>query len=142
MHARGMRRTLLIGLLCAASAAWADDDHDAVLSAIAADAGADVPPPPPSPLHSRPLEQVREAQAVAVVPRGTCNLKVGETWQSQPELSFEECAAALDSGQASYDASGLRHAYWQGVFLSASSKAIYESRNGRDWTKLRDLGAR
>lgn len=74
--------------------------------------------------------------ALADTTRGTCNIGRGERWQQQPDLTLEQCAAALTGGNQPYDEHGLRHAYWPGVYLSASSTAIYQSSNGSDWTRL------
>ncbi|HEY9545481.1 MAG TPA: hypothetical protein VIR56_05720, partial [Solimonas sp.] len=75
--------------------------------------------------------------AVADVTRGICNIGHGEHWQSASDLTLEQCAAALAGGDQAYDEHGLRHAYWPGVHLSASSTAIYQSSNGSAWTRLR-----
>ncbi|MGH8444338.1 MAG: hypothetical protein ACREVL_03675 [Solimonas sp.] len=120
-----------------------DSSPDAVLAAIAADAraagAAPLPPPTTSGLQSQAIEQPESAQAVEVAPRGVCSLKTGGQWQQQPQQTLDQCAKALEHSPEPYDAGGLRHAYWQGTFLSASAKSIYQSRDGREWTKLRDL---
>ncbi|WP_157622767.1 hypothetical protein [Solimonas soli] len=126
---------ILIGaLLAGPAAAQAPAD---VLGAIAADAAPDHPSDTP-PLQGRPIEAPAEARAVAVEPLGACSLQAGDEWLPREQLTLAQCVDALDASTAPYDARGLRHAYWQGSFLSATQAAIFQSTNGHDWIRLRD----
>jgi hypothetical protein len=152
MRAHLMAMTILAGVALSPVAVAGDAPPDDVLAAIAADAAASgappapaspLPPPspPPSGLQSQAIDNAEPVQGVVVEPRAVCSVQNGDDWQKQAELTFEQCAAALENSPAAYDANGLKHAYWDGTFLSASAKAIYQSPNGHDWTKLRDRAA-
>lgn len=103
-----------------------------------------LPVPESDQSSSEPAVDHATAQTIPLAPpgvaadaiRGTCNIGRGERWQQQPNLTLDECAAALTGGSEPYDEHGLRHAYWPGVYLSASSTAVYQSNNGSDWTRL------
>ena len=124
-------------LSTAAASAQQAPAHDDVLAAIAADAA----PEQNSPLQSQRIEQAEAVQPTELAPQGVCSLRVAGQWQPRPQLTLEQCADALEKSPEPYDASGYKQAYWQGVFLLAGPKGVYQSRNNSDWTPLREHAA-